>query len=51
MLELKRYLKENGAEFILNERITHIKYGNKEIESISSALNTYEADTYIMSTG
>ena len=51
MLELKRYLKENGAEFILNERITHINYGNKEIESISSALNTYEADTYIMSTG
>ena len=51
MLELKRYLKENGAEFILNERITHIKYGNTEIESISSALNTYEADTYIMSTG
>jgi D-amino-acid dehydrogenase len=51
MLELKRYLKENGAEFILNERITHIKYGSKEIESISSALNTYEADTYIMSTG
>lgn len=51
MLELKRYLKENGVEFILNERITHIKYGNKEIESISSALNTYEADTYIMSTG
>ncbi len=51
MLELKKYLKENGAEFILNERITNIKYGNKEIESISSALNTYEADTYIMSTG
>ena len=51
MLELKRYLKENGAEFILNEGITHIKYGNREIESISSALNTYEADTYIMSTG
>ena len=51
MLELKRYLKENGAEFILNERISHIKYSNSKIESISSALNTYEADTYIMSTG
>lgn len=51
MLELKRYLKENGAEFILNERIMNIEYGNKEIKSISSALNTYEADTYIMSTG
>ncbi len=51
MLELKRYLKENGVEFILNERIMNIQYGNKEIKSISSALNTYEADTYIMSTG
>lgn len=51
MLELKRYLIENGAEFILNERISHIKYSNSKIESISSALNTYEADTYIMSTG
>jgi len=51
MLELKRYLKENGVEFILNERIMNIQYGNNEIKSISSALNTYEADTYIMSTG
>ncbi|MBD3831020.1 MAG: FAD-binding oxidoreductase [Arcobacter sp.] len=51
MLELKRYLKENGAEFILNERISHIKCSDSKIESISSALNTYEADTYIMSTG
>lgn len=51
MLELKRYLIENGAEFILNERISHIKCSDSKIESISSALNTYEADTYIMSTG
>lgn len=51
MLELKRYLKENGAEFILNERISHIKYSDSKIESISSALNTYEANTYVMSTG
>ncbi|MBL3520843.1 FAD-binding oxidoreductase [Arcobacter lanthieri] len=51
MLELKRYLKENGVEFILNERISNIVYSDKKIESISSALNTYEADTYILSTG
>ena len=51
MLELKKYLKENGAEFILNEKIIDIKYSDKKIESISSALNTYEANTYIMSTG
>ncbi|WP_419678345.1 NAD(P)/FAD-dependent oxidoreductase [Aliarcobacter lanthieri] len=51
MLELKRYLKENGVEFILNERISNITYSDTKIESISSALNTYEADTYILSTG
>ncbi|WP_418186809.1 NAD(P)/FAD-dependent oxidoreductase [Aliarcobacter lanthieri] len=51
MLELKRYLKENGVEFILNERISNIVYSDKKIESISSALNAYEADTYILSTG
>lgn len=51
MLELKRYLKENGVEFILNEKIIDVKYSDKKIESISSALNTYEANTYIMSTG
>ncbi|RBQ30567.1 FAD-dependent oxidoreductase [Arcobacter sp. FW59] len=51
ILELKRYLKENGVEFILNERISNITYSDTKIESISSALNTYEADTYILSTG
>ncbi len=51
MLELKRYLEENGAEFILNEKITDIKYDKDEIKSISSKSNTYEAQTYIMTTG
>ncbi|RBQ28381.1 NAD(P)/FAD-dependent oxidoreductase [Aliarcobacter vitoriensis] len=51
ILELKRYLKENGVEFILNERISNITYSDTKIESISSTLNTYEADTYILSTG
>lgn len=51
MLELKRYLSENGVEFILNEKITNIELDNKEVKSVSSYLNTYEANTYIMCTG
>ena len=51
MLELKRYLIENGVEFILNEKITNIKYSNDEIQNISSTANTYYANTYIMTTG
>ena len=51
MLELKRFLIDNGVEFILNEKITDIKYSKDEIQSISSNTNTYTANTYIMTTG
>lgn len=51
MLELKNYLSNNGVEFILNERINNIKFKDKKVSSISSALNNYEAQTYIMCTG
>ena len=51
MLELKSYLFKNGVEFILNEKINNIKFENKKVSSISSALNTYEAQTYILCTG
>ena len=51
MLELKNYLSNNGVEFILNERINNIKFENKKVSSISSALNSYEAQKYVMCTG
>lgn len=51
MNELKRFLEENGVEFVLKERIIKIEYDKNEIKSISSPLNTYEANTYIMCTG
>lgn len=51
ILELKRFLEENGVEFILNEKITNIDFADDEIKSIGSTLNTYEANTYILSTG
>ncbi|XPV67596.1 MAG: NAD(P)/FAD-dependent oxidoreductase [Halarcobacter sp.] len=51
MLEIKRYLSENGVEFILNEKIHNIRIENKEIKYISSPGKIYEAQTYIMATG
>lgn len=51
MLELKNYLSNNGVEFILKERINNIKFKDNKVSSISSALNNYEAQTYIMCTG
>lgn len=51
MLELKNYLSNNGVEFILNERINDIKFKDKKVSSISSSLNSYEAQTYVMCTG
>ena len=51
MSEMKRYLEQNGVEFILNEKITDIKFKNKKVEKVSSVLNTYEADYFVLSTG
>lgn len=51
MLQLKEYLSSNGVEFILKEKIIDIKFKDNKVASINSALNTYEADTYIMCTG
>lgn len=49
--QLKEYLENNGVEFILNEKITDIQFSEDKIECIKSNTNTYEANTYIMSTG
>ena len=51
MLELKQYLKDEGVEFILNEKILDIEFKDNKVESVSSKENTYEAETFIMSTG
>lgn len=52
MLGLKKYLQDEGVEFILNEEITDIKYENKKVKYIySQNRNFYEAETFIMSTG
>ncbi|MGB5920435.1 NAD(P)/FAD-dependent oxidoreductase, partial [Arcobacter sp.] len=51
MLETKEFLKKEGVEFILNEKIIDIKFSNKKVKSISSLTNTYEAENFVLSTG
>lgn len=51
MLEMKRYLKENGVEFILEEKIEDLVFENNEIRFVKSKANSYEANTVILSTG
>ena len=51
MLEMKRYLMENGVEFILNEKIEDISFSDDKVISVSSKSATYEANSFIMATG
>jgi len=51
MLEMKRYLSENGVEFILNTKIQTMRLQDGEVKYISSSSKTYEAETYVMATG
>lgn len=51
MLELKRFLQEEGVEFILNEKIIDIKFKDKKVKSISSLTNKYKAENFVLSTG
>ena len=51
MFETKEFLKKEGVEFILNEKIIDIKFSNKKVKSVSSATNNYEAENFILSTG
>lgn len=51
MLGLKKFLEEEGIEFILNEKIIDIKFENKKVKSVNSLTNSYEAENFILSTG
>lgn len=51
MLELKRYLEQQGVEFILEEKIEELIFNNDEIIGVLSKNNTYEANTIVLSTG
>lgn len=51
MLELKAFLQKEGVEFILNEKITGMKFENQKVKSVTSLNNSYKADTFVLSTG
>ncbi|MCP4971499.1 MAG: FAD-binding oxidoreductase, partial [Arcobacter sp.] len=51
MLSTKKYLQEVGVEFILNEKIIDIKFENNRVKEVNSLTSSYEADTFILSTG
>jgi D-amino-acid dehydrogenase len=51
MLELKKYLTNKGVEFLLNEEVTRLEFEGSKVSKIITSKNTYEADTFILSTG
>lgn len=51
MLELKRYLKEKGVEFLLNEEVKRLEFEGSKVSKIRTSKGVYEADTFILATG
>ncbi len=51
MCSTKRYLEDNGVEFILNEKIIDFKLSDKNVIEVKSDTNSYKANTFILSTG
>lgn len=51
MLELKRYLKEKGVEFLLNEEVDKLEFEGSKVSKIRTSKGVYEAETFILSTG
>lgn len=51
MQELKSYLKNKGVEFIHNQRIKSLEFSNNKVSRIHSNDTSYEANTFILSTG
>ena len=51
MFGLRDFLKEEGVEFILNEKIIDIKFKNQKVKSVSSKENTYKGENFVLSTG
>ena len=51
MLALKKYLEENGVEFLLNEEVTKLEFNGSKVNKILTNKGEYEAETFILSTG
>ena len=51
MNELKSYLLNNGVEILCEEEVQRLEYNQDKITKIHTQKMTYEADTFILSTG
>ncbi|MFT5835381.1 MAG: D-amino-acid dehydrogenase [Sulfurimonas sp.] len=51
MLELKKFLKNKGVEFLLNEEVTRLEFEGSKVSKIITSKDEYEAQTFILSTG
>jgi len=49
--ELKNYLCNKGVEIIINEEVQRLEFDQSKITKIHTQKMTYEADTFILSTG
>ena len=51
MLELKKYLEQNGVEFLLNEEVRRFEFNGSKVTKIRTSKDVYEAQTIVLSTG
>ena len=51
MIELKKHLLKNGVEFLLHEEVHRLEFEGSKVSKINTSKNSYEADTFILSTG
>lgn len=51
MLELKKYLENQGVEFLLNEEVQRLEFEGSKVSKIRTSKGSYEAETFILSTG
>jgi len=51
MKELKSYLISEDVEFLLNEEVQRLEFNQNKVSKIITNKNSYEADTFILSTG
>lgn len=51
MSALKKYLLEQGVEFLLHEEVKNLEFSGSKVSKIHTSKNSYEAQTFILSTG
>ena len=51
MKNLKNWLKKNGVNFILNEKVENIKTQNNRVTAVETKKGIYEADEFVLAAG